>query len=321
MTEPATHAVIRFESPWFLLLLLALPWLAWLLGKYRSRRSLAFAPLSFLPAGFRRPLGGKGAVLRYWLRFAILAIFILALARPQVPYGSLPDHAKGIDIMLTLDFSKSMDSTDFTWQGKKVSRLEALIEVIKIFMADRKEDRFGIVGFAKFAYLASPLTLDQNWIKGVLENMETGSGTAVGDGMMLATESLEENPDRDKTIILVSDGLSNKGTPPLMAAKYAAGKKIRIYTVRVFPKLISANAFEQNLMCQIARETGGRSYQATDSTALKSIYKEIDKLEAKRVEQRRFQQYQELFPWLLALGALLLLVEIVTRQLLYRRIP
>ncbi len=321
MNDTAAQAVIRFESPWFLLILLALPWLAYLLGKHRPRTALAFSALAFLPARFRQPTGGRGRLLRDWLRFGILAVFIIALARPQIPYGSLPDHAKGIDIMLALDFSKSMDAKDFVWNGDKVSRLEALTEVIKIFMADRQNDRFGIVGFAQFAYLASPLTLDQDWIKAVLENVDTGSGTAVGDGMMLATEYLEENPDRDKTIIVVSDGLSNKGTPPMSVAKHAASKNIRIYTVRVFPKLIPANAYKKDLMFQIARETGGRFYQATDSEALRAIYKEIDQLEAKRVEQRRFQQYQELFPWLLALGTLLLLLEIFLRELHARRIP
>ncbi len=321
MNEAASYSVIRFENPWFLLLLLGLPVLAFLMGKFRLRRSLAFAPLQFLPEGLRRPTGARGAFLREWLRFLVLAVIIIALARPQIPYGSLPDHAKGVDIMLALDFSKSMDAEDFFWEGNKVSRLEALAEVIEIFIADRKDDRFGIVGFAKFAYLASPLTLDHSWIKAVLENVDTGSGTAVGDGMMLAAEYLEENPEREKTIIVVSDGLSNKGTPPMEVARYSADRKIRIYTLRVFPKLIPTKSYEQDLMFQIARETGGRFYQATDSNALRAIYKEIDQLEAKRVEQRRFQQYQELFPLLILLVALLIALELVFREALYRRIP
>ncbi len=321
MNDPVGQAVIRFANPWLLLLLLLLPWLAYYLGKHRARPALAFPALAFLPPQFRRPPGAKGAWLRDGLRFATLVALIVAIARPQIPYGSLPDHAKGIDIMLALDFSKSMDAEDFLWKEKEVSRLEALTEVIKIFIGDRKNDRFGIVGFAQFAYLASPLTLDHEWITAVMENTDTGGGTAVGDGMMLSIDYLEENPDRDKTIILVSDGNSNAGTPPMTVAKHASSKKIRIYTVRIFPKLLGPNAYKKDLMFEIARETGGRFYQATDSESLRSIYKEIDQLEAKRVEQRRFQEYQELFPWLLALGALLLLIEIFTRELFFRRIP
>ena len=321
MDSAEPHAVLRFAAPWFLLLLALIPVLAYLLGKHRPRPAVTFAALRFLPEALRKPRGAPRAWGRHWLRYVILAVFILALARPQVPYGALPDHANGIDIMLALDFSKSMLANDYSWDGKKCTRLHALIEVIKIFMEDRENDRFGITGFANFAYLASPLTLDREWIKGVLDNIQTGVGTAVGDGICLSVDYLEENPERDKTIILVSDGLSNRGVPPLEAAAYAKSKGVRVYTVRIMKDLLPPSKYQENVMFRIAKETGGQFYQATDTATLKSIYGQIDDLEAKRIEQRRFQEYQELFPWLLALGGLLLVGEMVMAQIIFRRVP
>ncbi len=312
---------IHFDHPWVLLLFLGLPFLAMLLGKERPAPSVAFTGLSLLPAHLKKPKGGPKRLHRDVLRYVILSIFILALARPQRPYGNLPDHAKGIDIMLSLDFSKSMEVEDYIWEGKQVSRKKALVEVIKNFMEDRTQDRFGICGFAKFAYLASPLTLDQNWISQILDNIDTGTGTAIGDGIMLSVDYMLENPDREKTIILVSDGLNNRGTPPLEAARYAAQQNIRIYTIRIFPQILRTSAYSQNVMFRIAEETGGQFYQATDTHSLTSIYDQIDELEVKRVEQKRFQSYHELFPWFLALAAGLLVVELVCRQWLFRRLP
>jgi Ca-activated chloride channel family protein len=320
MDNPSSQ-IIRFAAPWFLLLLGLIPLLAFLLGRHRPRSSVTFAPLRFLPDHLKKPLGGARTWRNDWLRYAILATIILALARPQIPFGDLPDHADGIDVMLTLDFSKSMLAKDYTWDGKKTTRLHALVEVIKKFMEPRKKDRFGVAGFANFAYLASPLTLDQDWIKDVLDNIDTAVGTALGDGILLSVDYLQENPDRDKTIILVSDGLSNRGAPPLECAKYAATKQIRIYTVRVMPDFLPPGRFQENVMYRVAKETGGQFYQATDTASLQSIYSQIDQLEAKRIEQRRFQQYQELFPWLLGLAGILLSAELLLRQLVLRRVP
>jgi Ca-activated chloride channel homolog len=320
-TAVMSLAWIRFEDPWAFLLLLGIPLLAWLTGRVHSRPALVFAPLQRLSKEIHMPRGGA----RQWgldvLRYLILTVCIAGLARPQLPYGALPDHAKGVDIMLTLDFSNSMNVRDYTWEGQSVSRLEALIEVIKMFIEDREDDRFGIVGFAKFAYLASPLTLDKNWVKQILEDVNTGTGTAVGDGIMLSVDYLQENPDREKTIILVSDGLSNRGTAPLDAARYAAEQGIRIYTVRIIPGLLRPDRYQQNVLYRIAHETGGQFYQATDSVSLMSIYDEINKLETSRVEQNRFQLYHELFPWFLGLSGALLALELALRQFVFRRIP
>jgi len=319
--DNASQDLIRFAAPWFLLLFLGLPVLAYLIGKFQPRPSVAFAPLRYLPKELRKPKGAAKAWRKDWLRYLILSVFILALARPQVPYGALPDHAKGIDIMLTLDFSKSMLAKDFTWDGQRSTRLHALVEVIKDFMEPRDEDRFGVAGFAKFAYLASPLTLDKQWIEDVLEEIKTGVGTALGDGILLSVDYLLENPDREKTIILVSDGLSNRGAAPLEAARYAKENGIRIYTIRIMPGLLPPSRYQSNVMYRVAKETGGQFYQANNTASLKNIYDQIDQLEAKRIEQRRFQQYQELFPWLLLLGGALLLVEIVLNQIIFRRVP
>lgn len=312
---------IRFAAPWFLLLLVLLPVLAFLLGRVRPRPAVVFAPLRYLPEHLRKPRSGPRAWRHDGLRLTILAVFILALARPQGPYGDLPDRAKGVDIMFALDFSKSMLARDYTWQGREATRLEALVGVIEEFVEARPDDRFGIVGFAKFAFLASPLTLDQAWITAVLDDIDTGVGTAVGDGIMLSTDYLLENPDRDKTIVLVSDGLSNRGVAPLDAANYAARQGIRIYTIRIMKGLLPPSSYQRNVMYRVARETGGQFFQATNTASLQAIYDQIDQLEAKRVEQRRFQQYQELYPWLLGLAAILLAVEIVLRQLIFRRVP
>lgn len=312
---------VRFAYPGLLLLLVLIPLVAWLSGRAHPKPALIFATLNLLPKNLRSPRARPRRFLPDLFRYFILAVLITALARPQLPRGDLPDHAKGVDIMFALDYSNSMNVKDYIWEGRQVSRLEALIEVIKEFVDGRENDRYGIVGFAQYAYLASPLTLDQKWIKAVLEDIPTATGTAVGDGVMLSVDYLKTNPEREKTIVLVSDGLSNRGVGPLEAAAYARDEGIRIYTIRVFPNLIPPSRYQQNVMFRVANETGGQFFQAADSATLRAVYNQIDLLETSRVEQNRQQVYRELFPWFLAVGGVCLIIELLLRQFMFRRIP
>lgn len=314
-------AAVRFGSPLFLLLLpVALIPLIFR-GRRAAQPAIPFAPVRFLPKDLRPPRRSPIGWRPSWLRALILTTLVLGLARPQLPYGALPDRADGVDIMFALDFSKSMLARDYTWEGRQATRQEALVGVIGQFVDARPDDRFGIVGFAKFAFLASPLTLDAEWIKAVLSDIDTGVGTAVGDGIMLSTDYLLENPDREKTIVLVSDGLSNRGVAPLEAAVYAGGNGIRIYSIRIMKDALPQSQYQRNVMYRVAEATGGQFFQATNTASLQSIYAQIDQLEAKRIEQRRFTQYQEIYPWILLSGLALLFLEAGLEQLAWRRLP
>ena len=163
----------EFAWPWALLALLLVPWLAWQLGKAGPLPSIQFPSL--------QPLRGLGTTprrragrWRWVLPLLALALLIVALARPRLPRGDLPDPTKGIDIMLTLDFSRSMAEQDFHLDGKRISRRAALLHVVEDFVTKRPHDRIGIVCFASSPFLVSPLTLDHEWAMNSLRETDCG---------------------------------------------------------------------------------------------------------------------------------------------------
>ncbi len=318
--ESIDWSQLSFLHPaWFAALLI--PLLAILLkGRSGPRLAIAFSSAEFL-RGLGKPARQSVGGLWPYLRLIGFILVVAALARPVVPRGELPEEFEGIDIMLVLDYSGSMESRDFTWQGEPVSRKGALAKVVSRFLDDRQSDRFGIVSFSTLPNLVSPLTTDYDWIRACMVNLPAEGGTAVGEGIVMAVKYLKQQEDRQKVMILVSDGLNNRGYPPLEAARLALNDGIRIHTVRIFPDPLDPDAVRQDLMHQISETTRGQFYQANDTAMLQSIYEQIDKLEKSRLEQQRIEENDELYAFALWPGLLLILLEGLLRPILRRRLP
>jgi Ca-activated chloride channel family protein len=309
----------EFMYPWALAALVLLPLAAWWMGRRGPIPSVPFPSLKTLQALGPVPRRRPG-----WLRWVFvllpIALIILAAARPRLPKGDVPDPSKGIDIILGLDYSGSMTERDFHLQGRRVTRAEALAHVVEKFIAKRPNDRIGIIGFAKGPYLVSPLTLDHEWVLAALHNVVQSRGTAIGEAIVASVHFLRKASDRSKVIILVSDGNNSAGRKPLEVAPFARKEGVRIYTIIIGPERLTGWSLNENEMLKVSRMTGGQLFQATDTHALQSVYDMIDLLEKKRMVQRRYQTYQELFPWLVMLASVLTMA-LVLAPAQGRRIP
>ncbi|WP_269540890.1 vWA domain-containing protein [Cerasicoccus fimbriatus] len=350
-------AEIRFAYPWLLVLWVLIPVAVYLASRHGPAGSLTFSSTKILAGLAKENRVSRGFFLRL-LRIIGLALLVAAIARPRIPQGEIPDSEKGIDIMLVLDFSASMDAEDYVVDGEKVSRLTALSTVIGEFLKGRAHDRFGIVGFAKHPYLTSPLTLDYDWIENALKSIKTEGGTAVGEGIHMSVKYLladersrvaeeagqepqpashwydmldmqehievegSRGPDkRQKVLILVSDGISNTGMSPLEAAKIAKEHQIRVHTIRINPGTVQPRSLERDVMYAIAKETGGEFFQATNTATLLSIYQQIDQMEKTVIEQKRFQNYDEVYHWFAWGGLGCLALNFLLWQTIKRRLP
>lgn len=328
---------MRFANPHLLwLLALLAPMIAYYV--YRTLQGGAAIRISTIEGVKNAP-----RTVRYWfrhapfvLRAAAFALLVVALARPQDVEEQSRTDAEGIDIVLAIDVSGSMLARDF-----KPDRITAAKEVAGSFIADRFGDRIGLVAFAGEAFTQAPLTTDQGTLQTMLTRIRSGvieDGTAIGNGLATAINRLRESDAKSKVIILLTDGVNNRGEiAPAMAADIAADMGIKVYTIGVgtrgkapYPVVdmfgnmsfqpMDVEIDEQTLE-DIARNTGGKYFRATDKQKLQAIYDEINTLEKSRVEITDLTVYHEEFlPWLLAALALLLL-EFVFSNVILKRIP
>ena len=328
---------MKFANPYLLwLLALLAPMTAYYI--YRTLQGGAAIRISTIEGVRRAP-----HTLRYRLRHApfvlraaAFALAVVALARPQGVEERSRSDAEGIDIVLAVDVSGSMLARDF-----KPDRITAAKEVAGSFIADRFGDRIGLVAFAGEAFTQSPLTTDQGTLQTMLGRIRSGvieDGTAIGNGLATAINRLRESDSKSKVIILLTDGVNNRGEiAPLTAAEIAKAQGIRVYTIGVgtegmapYPAVDmfgnmtfvqqKVEIDEKNLR-QIAESTGGRYFRATDKAKLKAIYDEINQLEKSKVEVFEHITYHELYlGWLLAALALLA-AEFLLAQLVLKRIP
>ena len=271
------------------------------------------------------------------LRCAAMAALIVALARPQsAEYGTRTD-AEGIDIVLAIDISGSMLARDF-----KPDRISVAKEVAASFVGDRYGDRIGLVVFAGEAFTQSPLTTDQSALQTLLGRIRSGvveDGTAIGNGLATAINRLRESDARSKVVILLTDGVNNRGEiAPLTAAAIAQDYGIKVYTIGVgsmgeapYPVFDQRGnlvqtvkmkvEIDEDMLRKIARQTGGEYFRATDKQTLQSIYDQINTMEKSRVEVNSFTiLHEEYLAWVLAAAAALLL-EFVVGRLILKRIP
>jgi len=334
---------MTFAHPYFLLLLLLLPVLAWLKG--RRGRSPAFLYSSVkLVAGLTSARRSRAGVFLAALRWLSLAILIVALAQPRLTKSGTTVKASGVDIAVAFDLSGSMLSEDFVVKGGRVNRFNMARSVLKQFIDERPNDRIGLVVFASQAYIATPLTLDHEFLQENLDRLEIGSinqnQTAIGDGLSTAVNRLREVKSKSKIVILMTDGQNNAGKlQPLMAADAARALGIKVYTIGIgeqgtAPMPVGRNPYtgqtvyqnvpvdvDEDTLQKIADATGGKYYRADNAERFRQIYAEIDKLEKTEATINKYTEFKELFPWFVLGGLALLLIELVLGQTVFRRLP
>ena len=273
--------------------------------------------------------------LPFVLRMAIAILLILTLARPQTSNSWRSENVEGIDIMMALDISGTMLAEDL-----RPNRLEAAKNVATEFILSRPNDNIGLTLFARESFSQCPLTTDHAALVNLFNGVHFGlinDGTAIGLGLGTAVNRIREGRSKSKVIILLTDGSNNSGDiSPLMAAELAQTFGIRVYTIGVgshgkvrmpiqtpigIQYAMVDSDFDESTLQKIAEMTGGEYFRATNNTALRSIYQEIDELEKTKISVREFTNKQEVF-FSFALAALLLLVlEMMIRTLYLKRLP
>ena len=317
---PESWQGFEFAYPWLLIALLLLPVVAWWLGRTGPLPSVTVPSLRLLRGLGTTPRRHRGR-WRWTTLLLALGLLIVALARPRVSRGDLPDPTKGIDIMLTLDYSRSMAEQDFHLAGQRTSRRAALLHVVDDFVKKRPTDRVGIVCFARSPFLVSPLTLDHEWAMNSLRETDYSTGTAIGEGLAAAWQFIKKNSERSKVIILVTDGQNMQGRQPLQIAPFILRDQIRLYSIIIGPEIVTPTAAANHELHKASRMTGGQFFQARDTETLQKIYELIDQLEKKALLQKRFVTWRELFPWFAGAALLLLLADGAWRDLIRRHIP
>lgn len=331
---------MTFRNPWILtFLLLLIPFVIYTKKKVKSAgfRFSSEKLLHGLGSSFKLKLA-QNLIL---LRAAAIFFVIIALARPQSPIEESKIQTEGIDIVLAVDCSTSMLAEDFKLNGKRQNRLEAVKDVVKNFIEGRQNDRIALIAFAGKAYAVCPLTLDYSWLLQNLKRVETGmieDGTAIGSGLASSLNRLKDTEAKSKIVILLTDGRNNAGKiSPLTASEAAKALKIKVYTIGAGTKGLApypmkdfyGNTVYRNVkididedtLRKIAEETKAKYFRATDTKSLRSIYKEIDKLEKTPMEEKGYLEYNELFLKFLILGMILLFLEIVLGNTILRKTP
>jgi Ca-activated chloride channel family protein len=344
-------SVFQFQFPWVLALLALLPIYTWLLG-----RPGKFSALLFSGAEVARAAGGvvqsSAGRLLVFFRLLCVALCIVAAAGPRFANDHTQTQASGVDIMLALDLSWSMMALDMGAPRERISRFDIASSVLEDFIRKRPSDRMGLIVFSAVPYLASPLTLNHDWLIQNLHRLHVGLirdlGTAIGDATAAAAKRLNSVKDsKSRIIILLTDGDNNKGEiDPLPAAQLAAALGEKVYTIgigveepcslplfnpatgklvldpagNVIPRLTlqPANYEVLGRMSQLSR---AKSYRAVNRRQLQSIYEDIDRLEKTEVKLSRYTTYRPLFQWPLLAALALFCIEVILASTRYRRIP
>jgi len=333
---------MTFAHPYLLLLLLLLPLAAWLKGRRGQPPAFVYSSVQLL-RGVQDISKSRAGRLLTALRWLTLALFIIALAQPRLTkFDTTKATASGVDIVVAFDLSGSMAAEDFEIRGQRVNRVMMAKDVLEKFIAKRPSDRIGLVAFGTQAYIASPITLDHDFLLKNLERLDlntiNGNQTAIGSALSTAVNRLRELKSKSKIVILMTDGQNNAGkVAPLTAAEAAQALNVKVYTIgvgtqgqapmpatdmfgrRVY-QMVPVDIDEDTLQ-KISDLTGGKYYRADNADKFKAIYAEIDKLEKTEADVKKFAQHTEFFAWLIALGIVLLTAEIALGQTVLRRLP
>jgi Ca-activated chloride channel family protein len=323
---------MTFAHPYFLLLLLLLPLLAWLKGRRGLPPAFVFSSVQLVRGMQNITRSHPGGFLMS-LRWIVLALFIVALAQPRLSKSTTEVKASGIDIVCALDLSGSMNTPDYLINGRQISRIDMAKPVLEKFIEGRPNDRIGLVVFAAQAYIATPLTLDHEYLLDDIDRLGIGTinsdATAIGDGITTALNRLRNLKSKSKIIVLMTDGGNNSGKiDPITAAHAAQALGVKIYTIGLGNRDIVQQMGlppgylpDEETLQKIADLTGGKYYRADNAEKFEKIYAEIDKLEKTESVINKYTEYKELFPWFVLGGLALLLIELVLGQTAFRRLP
>lgn len=327
---------ITFANPELLFLLLLVPGMAvWYYYRlHRKESDVRFSTLEPF-AMVKYSMKERLRHLPFILRMLAVALVIIALARPQSTSKGENIYSEGIDIVLALDISGSMLAEDF-----QPNRIEAAKNVAQDFITGRTNDRIGLVIFSGESFTQCPLTVDYDVLKSLIKPLKSGmieDGTAIGLGLANAVNRLRESKAKSKVIILLTDGVNNRGEiDPITAAQIAQSFGIRVYTVGVgtigeapYPvqtpfgiryQMVPVE-IDEKVLQQVAEMTEGKYFRATDNKKLRSIYQEIDRLEKTRIEVRSYRRYTELFYLFIMAALALLTADIVLSTTWLRKLP
>ncbi len=327
---------ITFLHPgFFYLLLVLIPVVGWYIWKHKfAQASLQISTLK----GFNKaPVSWKVRLrhLPIVLRSLTLIFIIIVLARPQSTNNSRDVITEGIDIVMTLDISSSMEALDF-----KPNRLEAAKDVAAEFISSRPNDNIGLVIFGGESFTQCPLTTDKKVLLNLLQDIHTRmveDGTAIGSGLATAVNRIKDSKEKSKVIILLTDGVNNKGeVAPLTAAEIAKTFGVRVYTIGIgtigkaqIPvqtpygtQLVEQEVkIDEPMMKEIAETTGGKYFRATNKQSLKNIYDEIDKMEKTKIEVKEYTNRSEEYLLFAIIAAVLMITEVFLKSTILRNLP
>jgi len=332
--------MIRFLEPQWFWVLAALPLIALWTGRRGPVAAIEYSDVSLARQIARRTRSRIG-MLAWLLPILAAALMVVALARPQRTNSHTEVTVKGIDIVLGLDVSGSMQALDFSVNKTRVNRIAVVKSVVAQFIEERPNDRIGLVAFAGSPYLVSPLTLDHDWLLQNLGRVDVAGeddGTAIGSALAAAVNHLRTTAAKSKVVILLTDGVNNTGkVSPLSAAEAAHALGIKVYTIGVGVRgkapipvkdesgrtrviFATVDVDEQTLQA-MAKETGGMFYRATDTDSLQKIYAAINGYEKSAQSVQKYEHTEDLFRYPLYASLGFLGLGLIVQQTRFRRLP
>lgn len=323
---------MTFARPFLLLLLACIPLWWWL--RRRRRSTVTFSDTSLPAAVAQAPWWSR---LPPVLRAIALMALIVGAAGPRFGGDAVEIHQEGISIVIAIDISSSMLAEDFS----PSNRLEVAKQQAVSFVRGRKADRIGLVAFAGEALTQVPITVDYPVLEQAVRELRMGvleDGTAIGQGLATAVNRLRQAPGESKVVLLLTDGVNNRGLiDPRTAAEAAKALGIKVYTVGIgtdgeapiptgrglsgFRYEVLPVEIDEELLTEIAQSTGGRYFRAKDAQALARIFRQIDELETTPIRVTRYARYEEQTTVLVALGLLALLLELGLAATVATRVP
>jgi Ca-activated chloride channel family protein len=332
--------MIRFLQPEWFWALTALPLIILWRGRRGPVAAVEYSDISLARDVARRTRSRIGGIV-WLLPIVAAALMIVGLARPQRTDSRTEVTANGIDIVLGLDVSGSMQALDFTVNNYRINRINVVKSVVSKFIDERPNDRIGLIAFAASPYIVSPLTLDHDWLLQNLERVNVGigdDGTAIGSAIAAAVNHLRTTSAKSKVVILLTDGVNNSGKiSPLAAAEAARALGVKVYTIGVGVRgkapipardekgrvqIIMAEVdVDEKTLQAVAAETGGKFYRATDTDSLEQIYDQINRYETSAQSIQKFEHVEDLYKWPLYPSLALLGLGVILQQTRFRRLP